>query len=1398
MASLRLGIDIGSTTVKLVLIDENLNILHKIYQRHYSEPVQALKKYFNEIKTYLSEDDFYITFSGSAAMGIAQKLNYAFEQEVISCTNAIKKFNPETDTVVELGGEDAKITYFKGSLEQRMNGACAGGTGAFIDQMASLLNTDAKGLNELAKKGSKIHTIASRCGVFAKTDIQALINDGVLKEDLALSILQAVVNQTVCTLAQGRPIEGKTVFLGGPLSFLPCLKECFIKTLNLSPEDIVRPRDPLYFVALGAALSKSPSKTNVENFLNNLNKLSINENKSIQNNQPLFKNQEEYQLFKLRHEKSKVKRGDINKYQGKIFVGIDAGSTTSKIAAIGENNELLYTSYCSNKGSPLNTVINQLKDLYSTLPDGVTIGGVTATGYGESLIKTALHADLGEVETFAHLRAATEFCPKVSFIIDIGGQDMKCFFIKNGAIGNITLNEACSAGCGSFIETFAKSLNLTVAEFAHLGTQAKAPVDLGTRCTVFMNSKVKQAQKDGVSISDISAGISLSVIKNALFKILQLKDTNSLGKHIVVQGGTFLNDAVLRSMEVLLNKEVIRPDISGLMGAYGAAILANESGLKESSILKPQDLENFNFKSKSYRCRKCGNNCMITMQIFPDNSRHYTGNRCPKGIGQKDKVSEINCSNIYRFKFSRVFDYEPLEKAPRGSIGIPRCLNMYEDYPFWFTLFTTLGYKVVLSEKSNASTYLKGLSTIPSDSLCYPAKIVHGHIMQLVESGIKKIFYPCIPFNLKDGNHQNDNHFNCPIVASYPENIRSNMDILKAEGVKFLQPFLPINNRKKLLKRFMQEMKDELLPRGLVKKAINAAYAELDNYKKDVNNFAQNIIKKARLNNKHMILLAGRPYHIDPEINHGIADMIESYDLPVISEDAVYDEDLKEQKIGLVNQWNYHARLYHAAQYVAEHNDCTLIQLSSFGCGLDAITTDQVKEILEEHNRIYTLIKLDEVSNLGAARIRLRSLLATLARRPHTEFKAIPFIDRPRFTKDCAKKHTILAPQMAPIHFELLRAVLNKYDYNVVIPPMPQKKDIELGLQYVNNDMCYPAIVIIGQMIGALKSGQYDPSNTSIMLFQTCGACRATNYMAVLRKALKFAGFEKVPVFAIYGLETDSFKIPIPMYKDSIKAIIYGDLLMKLVNRIKPYEVNKGESKIYFDKWMEACKNELRESKPRLYRSNIKNMVKDFESIAIYDIQKPKVGIVGEILVKYHAVANNYIEKELFNEGAEVVMPDFVDFFLYLAGDPIIKHDLLEGKLLGKLAAITFIKFVEHFRKPVYKALKKSNRFTSPQSIFKTASLAEQFVSLGNMAGEGGFLTGEMVKLIENGVPNIVCLQPFGCLPNHITGKGVIHSLRQKYQEANIVSIDCDAGASEVNQLNRVKLMLGLAKSNLK
>lgn len=1395
---LKVGIDVGSTTIKAVVLDADDKILYKNYARHFSDIPGALTENLKALKQWVGRERFRFALTGSAGMGIAQRLRLPFVQEVIAASTAVKKLIPQTDTVVELGGEDAKIMYFGSAPEERMNGVCAGGTGAFIDHMASLLNTDAKGLNDLAANARRVYTIASRCGVFAKTDIQALMNDGASKEDIAKSIFQAVVNQTIGNLAQGREVTGKVAFLGGPLYFLPELKKRFIETLAMKPEDVVNVEDGAYFVAIGCAFSEETKELTFYDLVANLGQTEGSFGIARDEKLALFRDEAEYEAFLARHARDRVKRGEIADYQGPVYVGIDAGSTTTKIVAIGKDKEILYTEYGSNQGSPLQIVIRELRGLYKALPEKAYIAGALTTGYGEKIVQAALHADAGEVETFAHYRAALEFCPDVSCVLDIGGQDMKCFLIRNGNIGKITLNEACSAGCGSFIENFAQGLGMTAAEFADKAMDAQAPVDLGTRCTVFMNSRVKQAQKEGAALPDISAGIGLSVIKNALFKVMQLKDAKELGDHIVVQGGTFYNNAVLRNMEKLLGKDVIRPDIAGLMGAYGAAILSLEQQAEapehRSSLLSEKELETFSVTAKSYRCNGCGNHCLVTMQTFPDGKRYFTGNRCERGEGKPKNTNKA--PNIYEYKNERLFDYyRPAAYAPRGQIGIPRVLNMYEDYPFWAAFFAKLGYEVVLSGKSSAQIYYKGMATIPSDSLCYPAKLAHGHVMDLVQKGVKKIFYPCLPHNMDDEVNRAGNNFNCPVVASYAENIRNNMDVLRNENIKFMQPFLPINDPQRMEERLVEAFQSEDIPAGEIRAAMEAGYRELEQYRADVRKKGAEILQIAKERNIPVILLIGRPYHIDPEINHGIPEMIQSYNLAIVSEDSVYHMDTPEDKLYIVNQWSYHARLYHAASFAAAHPEINLIQLSSFGCGLDAITTNQVREIMEGHQRLYTMIKLDEVSNLGAARIRLRSLLAVLARRHVPDYKPLEIEEHAHFTPACKETHTILAPQMAPIHFNLITHVLNRYGYNVVIPETPKQEAINLGLRYVQNDMCYPAIVVIGQMLQAIQSGKYDPDHTSIVLFQTCGACRATNYLNLMRKALQNAGYPQVPVFACWGLEKEAFRLNFTGFKDVAKAIVYGDLLQNVTNRMRPYELIHGSTDRLFAKWMDKCKEELSHGNFLKYRNTIRDLVKEFDAIPLVPkLWKPKVGVVGEILVEYHPIANNHLEKVLAREGAEVVMPELANFMLYMAFDGITRHDILDGSWLNKFGGQMFIKVAEFFLNPVRTALEKSKHFTAPISIYKIAELASRHVSLGNMAGEGWLLPGEMTRLMEEGVRNVVCLQPWACLPNHILGKGVFREMRRTYEDANLVALDCDAGASEVNQLNRLKLMLSVAK----
>lgn len=1395
------GIDVGSTTVKFVVLDGDKKIIHKEYNRHFSDIKNTVFRMFENCKDLLFEKIGTVNITGSAGMNISEKLETPFIQEVVACTSTIEEIVPEVDVAIELGGEDAKITYFGEVVEQRMNGTCAGGTGAFIDQMASLLQTDASGLNELAKNYKTIYPIASRCGVFAKTDIQPLLNEGASKEDVAVSVLQAVVNQTIGGLAQGRPIKGKVAFLGGPLYFMSELRNRFIETLKLTDDQVIFPDDSQYFVAMGSALIAQKGTTkSFDKLYQDINKIyQIDDHKQL-NLPPLFDDEAHYQSFVKRHQENKVGRKDIKNYHGKAYLGIDAGSTTTKVVLVDEDKNILFSHYGSNQGKPLVSSIEALMNMKEEMHDGITLAGSTVTGYGEHLIKEALRIDHGEIETVAHYRAADHFLPGVDFVLDIGGQDMKSLKINNGVIESIMLNEACSSGCGSFIETFAKSLGMSVEDFAKLSVTADHPVDLGTRCTVFMNSKVKQAQKEGASVADISAGISLSVIKNALFKVIRLKRPEDLGEKIVVQGGTFYNEAVLRGIEVILKRQVVRPDIAGLMGAFGAAIVARDLNLDHSDMIALDELKDFKVTNSLKRCELCGNNCLMTISTFSNGKQFFSGNRCERGAGAIKKKNQA--PNMYDYKYKRLFAYRSLalKDAPRGVIGLPRVLNMYEDFPFWHTFFTKLGYRVQTSSSSSKKIYEKGLESIPSESVCYPGKLVHGHLEDLLDKGIKKIFYPSIPYNIKEDEGAN-NHYNCPIVISYPETIWANLERLHADDIVFYHPFLPIDHPKRMYKRLIEELKDEHLSNKEIKLALDAAYDELKAYKKDIDDKTIETLEYIKEHGIKGIVLAGRPYHLDKEINHGIDEMIHSYGFAVLCEDGFRNLEI-ERPIRVVDQWVYHTRLYKAATYVSTREDLELIQLNSFGCGLDAITTDQVQEILHQNNKLYTTIKIDEINNLGAARIRVRSLMAAISDREKSQVvpkRVEAGFERVEFTKEMKDKHTILIPQMAPIHFQFLEVALDEAGYNVELLPSVDTGAIDAGLKVVHNDACYPTIITVGQVIEALQSGKYDLNNVSIMMSQTGGGCRATNYIAFIRKALKDLDMAHIPVisFGVAGLESNSgFKLTPRMIKDLGDSVLLGDLLMRVLFRVRPYEKVKGSANALYERWVKRIQDGIRaHDKIMAY---VEEIVNDFDHLEIYeDLVKPKVGIVGEILVKFHPTANNQIVEFLEAEGAEAVMPDLYDFILYTQYNNIYKYEELSGSFKSMAISKTAIKLLENMRKDMVKALENSKRFYPPVAIHELAEKAKKHLSIGNQTGEGWFLTAEMVELIEAGVDNIACLQPFGCLPNHITGKGMIKALRQSYPKSNIVPIDYDPGASEVNQINRIKLMLSSAFKKL-
>ena len=1459
--TVHLGLDVGSTTVKLVALDEDFNVLYQTYRRHMSDVKNTVKDVVRDCHEQLGDCPVTVSVTGSGGLYVNKHFNIPFIQEVVSLSRGISTFIDQTDVAIELGGEDSKIIYFSGSVESRMNSICAGGTGAFIDQMASLLKTDAVGLNNYAEKSNKIYPIASRCGVFAKTDVQALINQGASKEDISLSVLQSVVNQTISNLACGRPIKGNVAFLGGPLHFLPELKNRFVETLGLTPNEIISPKDGEIFVAKGAAVASTEENEMQFSELKKLVEKDFDDESVNNVLMPLFESDEELEAFRKRHSQSTVEFEDIDKYVGPMYLGIDSGSTTSKLVLLSEDNKILYSYYTSNGGDPLSVIVDQIKHIYEIKSPGSYFAYAGVTGYGEDFIKAALNLDTGEVETVAHFEAAKFFDPDVDFVIDIGGQDMKSMKIQDGVINSILLNEACSSGCGSFLETFSKSIGLSPAQFAELALSANRPVDLGSRCTVFMNSNVKQAQKEGADPADIAAGLAYSVIKNAIQKVIKIRNTDDLGEHIVVQGGTFLSDAVLKAFENLTGREVTRPVISGLMGAFGIALIAKKrahnqlkkvqetnngmglansqeaskgigtgfanrqttsygvgianpqeaagDGMKivKSSILSSEELENFTYKSIDANCGRCSNNCRLKINIFPNGKRYITGNRCERGSNINHETSEIEnkLPNMFAEKYDLLFNRKILtvEQAKRGTVGIPRVLNIYENYPFWHKFFSVLGFRVILSDETTRNTYEDGIETIPSETACYPAKLVHGHIENLLkkknsgEENIDFIFYPSVFYEQKNFKKQTNN-LNCPVVCGYPEVIKNNMDL---EGVQFLNPFISLRDRRKLPRRL-----NEVFPRIQkleIEKACKYAYWALDEFKAEMRKRGEKAIGQLKKTDQKAVILCGRPYHLDKEINHGIPELITSLGLGVLTLDAIPQNFDVENPLRVLDQWTYHSRLYRAAEYVADKNDIGLVQLNSFGCGLDAITTDQVHDILLHYGKIHTLLKIDEVNNLGAVKIRMRSLIETIENRSRSKASDDEINGPVLFTEEDRKKHTILMPQMSPIHFSLISELLQDLGFNLQILDDIGPDVIQLGLKYVNNDACYPSMFVVGQFMEAVKSGKYDTDNLSLLISQTGGACRASNYVGLIRKALKDAGYGHVPVIALsfQGIEKHpGFNIPKKKLMELAKRLIislqYGDLIQRCLCATRPYEKVKGTCNTLKDKWIDILKNSKDFSR-KTFTKNVKMIIEDFSAVDVTDKEKPKVGIVGEILVKYLPQANNFLIEKLEQEGAEAVISDLTDFVLYSFKNPEYKRQELSGSLLPELFCAALIKYFEYYRKVLRQELKDS-KYVVPEHINKIADRAERFVSLSNQYGEGWLLTGEMVDLIEHGVKNIICVQPFGCLPNHITGKGVIKTIRERYNDINIVPIDFDASASEVNQFNRIKLMLSVASENMK
>ena len=1580
---LTLGLDVGSTTVKLVLMpeqragEETPAPLMAEYRRHNADVRGEVTRLLSGAAERFPNAVVRGAVTGSAGLNLATLMGLPFVQEVIAETRTVQVKNPEADVIVELGGEDAKITYLHPTPEQRMNGTCAGGTGAFIDQMAQLLHTDASGLNDLAASYTTLYPIASRCGVFAKSDLQPLINQGAEPADLAASVLQAVVTQTIAGLACGRPIRGNVMFLGGPLHFLPELRTAFERSLADQVDSFTCPDDAQLYVAVGAALMAAGEPTSLTELSTRLaTRTSLN--LATSRMRPLFADADELTAFRSRHARATVPRtgwpappagydpdalGDGSGVpRADCFLGIDAGSTTIKAVVLDADGNICWEHYAGNEGDPVTAAVEILRRIHLHMPDHVRIVRSCVTGYGESLVKAALHIDEGVVETMAHYRAAARLNPEVTSVIDIGGQDMKYLRIRGGAIDSISVNEACSAGCGSFLQTFAQSMGQTVQEFAEAALRAERPVDLGSRCTVFMNSSVKQAQKEDATAGEISAGLSYSVVRNALYKVIKLRDADQLGDHVSVQGGTFLNDAVLRAFELLTGREVVRPDVAGLMGCLGAALTARLTyDGAPGTLMSLAELSRFSLTTETSVCKLCQNHCQLTITTFSDGQRHVSGNRCERGATQERRATKSDMPNLYDYKYRRTFAYRRLRRGQdtRGEIGVPRVLGMYENYPLWFTILTRLGFRVMISGRSNHELFESGMDSIPSENVCYPAKLAHGHVQSLIDKGVKTIWFPCV-FYERELVSGADEHFNCPIVATYPEVIRTNVEQISDDGdggggdarpggVRMLSPFLNLGDPAKLAERLVEVFADWDVTLPEARRAVAAGFAEDAAFKADVRAEGRRTLEWMREKGRKGIVLAGRPYHIDPEINHGVPDVINTLGMAVLSEDSILPEpeaagvdepdgaehavaggalsravasirrgpgrrrkdpqapadwsDVRAEglpspeasvaaeggrhHLRVHDQWAYHSRLYRAAEFVTRADDLELVQLNSFGCGVDAVTTDQVQEILESAGGVYTTLKIDEVSNLGAATIRLRSLAAASDARRHQRNdersaavdggtdgrsdapalsdvgaggagrtpadlqndaveidtslpdrpaaassrpagaargvggrpaagadgpsgssgapRELPGASTPAFTEEMRATHTILMPQMSPVHFRPLEPLMRRLGYKVELLESASRADLEVGLRYVNNDACFPAIMVIGQLIGAFEDGSHDPDRCVVAISQTGGMCRATNYAAMLRKGLRDAGYPQVPVLAIslQGLEDNpGFRFTPTLGLKMIQGIVIGDTLNTCLLRVRPYEAQEGATNRLVERW-NAIIGEFFGRRGRCptwggrlgYRRLLREMVREFDSLPRRDIpRKPRVGVVGEILVKFQPDANNHVVDQIEAEGCEAVVPGLLPFFL---SGPVTAQWKADAYGIGVNSVArnkAAVWFLEQVQAPARAALAAcGGTFDVESSSADMMDKASQILSLGNQAGEGWLLTAEMIELIEHGAPNIVCCQPFGCLPNHVIGKGMFREIRRRYPQANVVGIDYDPSASEVNQLNRLKLMISTA-----
>jgi predicted CoA-substrate-specific enzyme activase len=1396
------ALDIGSTTTKFVMLDQNKKLLFSDYVRHNANIYLSINTILKKVLSLYGNRDCYFSITGSAGMGIAETYHLPFIQEVIASGETVKEFYHQVKTMIDIGGEDTKIIYFDnlGRMDMSMNGNCAGGTGAFLDQMAVLLDISLDDLNQLYFRHNKIYPIASRCGVFAKTDVQNLLSNHVPHEDIAASILHALAIQVINSLSRGRKIQPKLLFCGGPLAFLSALRTAFITILSLRESDTVLPPRPELVPAVGAAMAENKLKMNLKVLLDLFSREKGSANFSS-NLKPLFQNKDELQLWQQKRSQYNTETVDLKAVNGsEVYLGIDAGSTTSKLVLIDNKKRVVFKFYANNNGDHIKTVKKGLEHLFTKVKNSnidIKIKNVVVTGYGEELIQKAFGIREGVVETVAHYRAAKHFCKDVSFILDIGGQDIKAIFLKNGVITNIEINEACSSGCGSFIETFARSLNYDITEFASLACNAKSPCDLGTRCTVFMNSKVKQSFREGSSVEEISAGLAYSILKNCFNKVLKIHDPQVLGENIFVQGGTFKNPAILRALEIYLNKNVVCPDICEFMGAFGAALLALEKDQKENNYL--YTLKEFRYAdkySKKYMvCSGCTNHCNLTQLKFISGEKFYSGNRCESKFNNNARAEKSGV-NFYQLKYDLLFTRTMSPKRkPLLTIGIPRVLNMYENFPFWCTLLVESGFKVILSAPSTNQLLEKGLSTIMSDNICFPAKLVHGHIIDLIEQKVDRIFYPMVNYEQTECKRA-VNSYNCPVVIGYPEVIHSSINPL-TYNIPFDTPHVVFNNNRLLKKACYAYLQKLGVSRRVFLSAYYYALRARAMYKQELKLRASKIFEQAERQNKTVILLAGRPYHLDPLIHHKIPELITGYGMDVMTEDIIPDANKPDlSTIQVLSQWEYSNRLYAAAKWAAGKENVQFIQLNSFGCGPDALTVDEVKSILHQYGKISTFLRIDDIISTGSVRLRIRSLLESLKYiRCNKEKDKISIRSTtPLFNKKDRAK-LIIAPNFSPVYSLFLEAILTKMGYRFKILPLSDRSSVEIGLKYANNDICYPAIICIGDILKALQSGEYDLDNTVVAISETGGPCRASNYVSLVKKAILRAGYHNIPVITLKSSKNTLNKQPgfkidqTRLNTVSISALLYSDTLLKMYHALMPRGINKNDTDRVLDKYVDLATKSLKKYSFGNMFELLAEARDEFNRIKTGERNPIKIGLVGEIYVKHNPFINRSIISWLLKHGVEIVFPPLLTFFLEELVDLEVNHNLnIQSPSKVKRAIYHIIeKYVD---KKIDRVNSILNNFRFPLiPFFKIRELAEKaknLISIGHQYGEGWMIAAEIAAMVQEGVDNIICLQPFGCIANHIVAKGIARRMNDLYPDLNLLFLDLDAGTSDVNIHNRL------------